>query len=206
MSSSPAPRIVVACCSVLDGSLVLLLRGDAGPKAHALPSAAVPRTGAVEAVAERLVTASAGRAPTWRAQAGVLLEDGLTVVVAAVVPTGTAPAPGHRWIPVARAKGATASALSLALGTIRDRLDQDPIAFRLLPSPFALGDLQRVYELLLGRGLHKASFRRTLLAAHLVAPTDNWRSEGRGRPAQLYRYQPRRRRPGQRPLRFELLH
>jgi hypothetical protein len=38
-----------------------------------------------------------------------------------------------------------------------------------------------------------------------VEPTDEWRSEGRGRPAQLFRYAPRKRRGGRRGVRFELL-
>jgi len=41
-----------------------------------------------------------------------------------------------------------------------------------------------------------------LQAAWLVEPTDEWRSEGRGRPAQLYRYSPRKRRPAQRGIRL----
>jgi 8-oxo-dGTP diphosphatase len=88
---------------------------------------------------------------------------------------------------------------------VRARTDQSPLAFRLLPATFTLSDLQSVYELLLGRGLHKASFRRALLAAFLVEPTDEWRSEGRGRPAQLFRYAPRRRRSARRGVRFDLL-
>jgi len=88
---------------------------------------------------------------------------------------------------------------------VRRRLDQSPLAFRLLPPAFTLSELQSVYELLLGRRLHKASFRRALQAAFLVEPIDEWRSEGRGRPAQLYRYAPRRRRAGKRGVRFDLL-
>jgi hypothetical protein len=87
----------------------------------------------------------------------------------------------------------------------RSRLDQAPIAFRLLPPTFTLSELQQTYELLLGRRLHKASFRRALQAAWLVEPTDEWRSEGRGRPAQLFRYAPRRRRNQRRGVRFDLL-
>jgi 8-oxo-dGTP diphosphatase len=90
-----------------------------------------------------------------------------------------------------------------ALAAIRARLAQSPIAFRLLPAVFTLSQLQEVYELLLARRLHKASFRRALHAAWLVEPTDEWRSEGRGRPAQLYRYAPRKRRARQRGVRFE---
>jgi len=88
------------------------------------------------------------------------------------------------------------------LASLRARLDQAPIAFHLLPLTFTLTQLQEIYELLLGRRLHKASFRRSLHAAWLVEPTDEWRSEGRGRPAQLFRYAPKKRRGGRRGVRF----
>lgn len=92
-----------------------------------------------------------------------------------------------------------------AVDAVRRRIDQSPLAFRLLPPSFTLSDLQSIYELLLGRPLHKASFRRALQAAFLVEPTDQWRSEGRGRPAQLYRYAPRRKRGAKRGVRFDLI-
>jgi len=87
---------------------------------------------------------------------------------------------------------------------VRQRLDQSPIAFRLLPPTFTLSELQGIYELLLGRRLHKASFRRALQASFLVEPTDAWRSEGRGRPAQLFRFAPKKRRRSGRGVRFDL--
>jgi 8-oxo-dGTP diphosphatase len=92
-----------------------------------------------------------------------------------------------------------------AMAAIRRRLDQSPLAFRLLPAAFTLSELQGIYELLLGRRLHKASFRRALQAAFLVEPTDEWRKEGRGRPAQLYRYAPRKRRGARRGVRFDAI-
>lgn len=93
-----------------------------------------------------------------------------------------------------------------ALDALRLHMDSAPVAFRLLPAAFTLSDLQQVYELLLGRRLHKASFRRALQAAYLVTPTDSWRREGRGRPAQLFQYAPRKRRGGgARSVRFDLL-
>lgn len=92
-----------------------------------------------------------------------------------------------------------------ALAAMRARVDDSPIAFRLLPPAFTLSELQTVYEMLLGRRLHKASFRRSLHAASLVEATDEWRSEGRGRPAQLFRYAPRRRKRPRRGVRFDLL-
>ncbi len=95
--------------------------------------------------------------------------------------------------------------LEQGLAVIRTRMDYAPVAFKLLPAMFTLGELQQIYELLLGRRLHKASFRRALQASYLVEPTDEWRREGRGRPAQLYRYAPRKRKSGRRAVRFDLL-
>jgi hypothetical protein len=89
---------------------------------------------------------------------------------------------------------------------MQGRLDQAPIAFRLLPATFTLGELQQMYELLLGKRLHKASFRRALQAAWLVEATDEWRSEGRGRPAQLFRYSPKKKRRLHRGVRFDFLY
>ena len=92
-----------------------------------------------------------------------------------------------------------------AVAAVRAQVDQQPIAFRLLPAAFTLSELQAVYELLMGRRLHKASFRRSLHASALVEATDEWRSEGRGRPAQLFRYTPPRRRRQRRGIRLDLL-
>ncbi len=102
-------------------------------------------------------------------------------------------APRHRGI------------VDAAFDMVRSRIDQSPVAFRLLPPTFTLSELQSIYERLLGRRLHKASFRRALQAAYLVEPTDEWRSEGRGRPAQLFRYAPKKRRDNRRGVRFDLL-
>ena len=95
--------------------------------------------------------------------------------------------------------------VNAALATMRSRLEQAPVAFSLLPPEFTLSELQQAYETLLGRRLHKASFRRALQAAFLVHPTNEWRSEGRGRPAQLFRYAPRKRKTNRRGVRLDLL-
>ena len=92
-----------------------------------------------------------------------------------------------------------------ALIMLRESTERAPVAFKLLGPAFTLSDLQAMYELLLGRRLHKASFRRALQAASLVEATDEWRNEGRGRPAQLFRYAPKPRRGGRGGARFDLL-
>ena len=91
-----------------------------------------------------------------------------------------------------------------AAETLRARLGSAPVAFQLVPRSFTLSDLQAVYEMILGQPLHKASFRRTLDAAGIVKPLEEWRIEGRGRPAQLYRYKPRKRRVKRHGIRFDM--
>ena len=95
--------------------------------------------------------------------------------------------------------------VTTSLGAIRARLEQQPIAFAMLPREFTLSELQATYETILARRLHKASFRRTLQAAFLVEPTGEQRGEGRGRPAQLFRFVPRRRKATRRGVRLDQL-
>lgn len=167
--------------------------------------------------ARRIAIEAADVEPAWLEQVGAF-GDGrrhptdaeLSVAYVGVVPQGTQLPSGSTggWFALADVPALAPrqrALLDAALETIRLRLDQAPIAFRLLPPTFTLSELQQTYELLLGRRLHKASFRRALQAAWLVEPTDEWRSEGRGRPAQLFRYAPRRRRNQRRGVRFDLL-
>jgi 8-oxo-dGTP diphosphatase len=132
----------------------------------------------------------------------------VTVTYFGLVPDASATRRDAEWISISELSALPArqkETLDSALTALRARVDQQPIAFRLLPAAFTLSELQAIYELLLGRRLHKASFRRSLHAAGLVEATDEWRSEGRGRPAQLFRYAPPRRRRQRRGVRFDLL-
>jgi len=164
----------------------------------------------------RIVTAALGTKPAWMTQvatsgdekrhvAGASVSVGY-VAVSAARERGLGD--GATWFPSQHLPALAprhAALVAAAADTLRERLDTAPIAFRLLPPTFTLTDLQEVYELLLNRRVHKASFRRSLQAAWLVEPTDEWRSEGRGRPAQLFRYAPRKRRGNRRGVRFDLL-
>jgi ADP-ribose pyrophosphatase YjhB (NUDIX family) len=198
--AAPSLVLALACCAWRDGALAVLV--PAGGRA-ALPQAPLATALGPDAEADAFARHVLGRAPAWRSQVGVLREGAvLLLVYAAVVSPGTEAPAGYRWAALGRAVPAPVQA---AIAHLQARLDQEPIAFRLLGPTFTLSDLQQVYERLLGRRVHKASFRRTLLAAHLVEPTDAWRSEGRGRPAQLFRYAPRRRRALARAVRFDLL-
>lgn len=199
-----------------DGELAVLLERE-GASRWVIPWEPPRGDERLDDVAQRVVRESTGSAPSWLSQIGAFAdgrhpgEEDLSVGYVALVPMGAeddAPSDASEWRPVSEVAGLgerQTAILQGALATVRDRLDLQPIAFRLLPASFTLSELQQMYELLLGRRLHKASFRRALQAAFLVEPTDEWRSEGRGRPAQLYRYAPKRRRRSRRGVRFDLL-
>ena len=61
-----------------------------------------------------------------------------------------------------------------------------------MPAEFALTELQRMYEVVLGRSLEKKAFRTRVLATDLLEALPRMR-EGRSRPAQLFRVRHRRK-------------
>lgn len=221
----PAVRSLTAAVDVVlltprDRTLaVLLLRsGDARTRDRWLLPWDAPRSEeSPEDTALRVSRAVLGSAPAALEQVGAFGDSQrhpgdaqLSVAFVGLVPhdADAQPVDGVAWVdleslPVLASR--QRAMVEAAVTAVRRRIDQSPLAFRLLPAAFTLSDLQAVYELLLGRPLHKASFRRALQAAFLVEPTDKWRSEGRGRPAQLYRYAPRKRRGHRRGVRFDLI-
>lgn len=176
-----------------------------------LPWAMLGRSEGLDGAADRIARHATGQSPDWIEQVGAFADGGshpsgapLSVCYVGVRP----------WMETVPWKDVTTVAalpdrqrrmMSAALGSMRLRLEQRPIAFSMLPRDFTLSELQATYETILARRLHKASFRRALQAAFLVEPTGEWRGEGRGRPAQLYRYAPRRRKGSRRGVRLDLL-
>lgn len=204
---------------------VLLVSADGGKGSArtrdrwTLPSDA-PRTDeSLDEAAARIARESAGAAPSLLEQAGTVgggrrAAEGpaplsqVSVGYFGLVPDGAGTQSHGDWVALSDLPPLAArqrEEIDLAVNVMRARVDQQPIAFRLLPPAFTLSELQGIYELLLGRRLHKASFRRSLHASALVEATDEWRSEGRGRPAQLFRYAPPRRKRQRRGIRFDLL-
>ncbi len=172
-----------------------------------LPGGA-PRAGeSLEAAAARIARAALGSAVAWLEQVSTRIDRDVATVLFAGLVAGAA-SDGDAWIPRDRATTLGAAARKLvdeATAAAGIWLDRTPVAFRLLPGSFTLSELQEVYEAILGRTLHKASFRRALQSARLVTPTREWRSEGRGRPAQLYRFAPRAPKASRRGVRFDWL-
>jgi len=175
-----------------------------------LPSSTPGADDSLDDTAARVAREALGAAPSSLDQAMATGgRSDVTVTYFGLAPSGgLAPKRQATWVSTSELANLPArqtAEIDAALSAMRARVDQQPIAFKLLPSTFTLSELQSVYELLLGRRLHKASFRRSLHASSLVEATDEWRSEGRGRPAQLFRYAPPWRRRQRRGIRFDLL-
>jgi hypothetical protein len=214
--TSPYSVDVVLVTAMGNELAILLTRGSTERERWALPWRA-PQTGeTLEAAAIKVAEHALSESPIWTEQIGAFgdakrhpSDSEISIAFVGLVPHETAsPTAGYTWFPMRDLPPLSPrqrAIVEAATRTIQSRLDQAPIAFRLLPSTFTLSELQQVYELLLGKRLHKASFRRALQAAWLVEPTDEWRSEGRGRPAQLYRYAPKKRRRPHRGVRFDFL-
>ncbi len=212
-------NVAVALFTPRDGALAVLLvpaaRSVRSRDRWSLPSDALLADETLDEAATRIARGVLGAVPSMLDQAYTKAETRgahpghLTITYFGLAPeSGSAASSAGSWIPandVSPSGAKLSEEIEVALSAMRARVDLQPIAFKLLPAAFTLSELQSVYELLLGRRLHKASFRRSLHASALVEATDEWRSEGRGRPAQLFRYSPPRRRRRRRGIRFDLL-
>jgi 8-oxo-dGTP diphosphatase len=78
--------------------------------------------------------------------------------------------------------------LTYALARLRNKLEYTTVGFELLQAAFTLGELQAVYEAILGRPLDNRNFRRKIDLLGILTPIRHAQRPGRTRPAQLYRF------------------
>ena len=69
---------------------------------------------------------------------------------------------------------------------IKEKVNSSDIVFNMMPEYFTLGDLQQVYEVLLGKKLLDCPFRRII--ASKVEKTDKMKTGEGHRPSYLYKY------------------
>lgn len=79
------------------------------------------------------------------------------------------------------------SILDYAIERLRNKLEYTTVGFQLLPEKFTLGELQAVYEAILGRHLDKRNFRRKIALLKILKPLRELQHTGR-KPAQLFRF------------------
>ncbi len=209
--ASAAVAVDVAVFTVRDGSLhVLLAQARSGPFAGwwALPGG---RVGEEESLDE----AAARELPAPTAARDVYLEQLYTfgqprrdprgrVVSVAYVGlvadpervSGAAPDKyaGVAWHPVSRLPPLAydhAAVVRLAVTRLRAKLQYTNLAYTLLPPSFTLGELQSLYEAILGRKLDRRNYRRRVLSLGLLRPLRRMR-RGAHRPAALYAFRSRR--------------
>ncbi len=73
------------------------------------------------------------------------------------------------------------------LQNLRRKIEYTDMAFNLVPATFTLPDLQRVYELILGKGVYKANFRDKI-ADRVEETGEKGKSVTGNKLSQLYRY------------------
>ncbi|NLE89057.1 MAG: NUDIX hydrolase [Myxococcales bacterium] len=76
----------------------------------------------------------------------------------------------------------------VALERLRAKIRYQPIGFELLPPKFTLGQLQRLYEDILGRALDKRNFRKAILRMGVLDELDEVEEGVSHRPPRLYRF------------------
>jgi len=81
-----------------------------------------------------------------------------------------------------------AKIIEYAVERLKNKIEYTDIAFNLMPELFTLTELQQVYEVILGKELLKANFRRKI--ADMVLETDEYERDAGHRPSKLFKYNP----------------
>ena len=77
-------------------------------------------------------------------------------------------------------------AIVSGISRLKNKLEYTDIVFNMMPEYFTLGELQQVYEVILGKKLLDPAFRRII--ADKVEKTDKMKIGGGHRPSVLFRY------------------
>ena len=75
--------------------------------------------------------------------------------------------------------------LETALGHLKYKARVEPIGFELLPQKFTLGQLQKLYEAILGANLDKRNFRRKIMSRGILGELDEKQTGVPHKPAKL---------------------
>ncbi len=76
--------------------------------------------------------------------------------------------------------------IASGISRLKNKLEYTDIVFNMMPECFTLGDLQQVYEVILGKKLLDPAFRRMI--ANKVEKTTKMKTGGGHRPSMLFKY------------------
>lgn len=79
-----------------------------------------------------------------------------------------------------------AKMIEYGIERLKNKIEYTDIAFNLMPELFTLSELQQVYEVILGKELLAAAFRRKI--ADMVIETNQFTKDAGHRPSKLYRF------------------
>ncbi|MBD3581676.1 NUDIX hydrolase [Flavobacterium selenitireducens] len=80
--------------------------------------------------------------------------------------------------------------LDKALSALRKQLNYKPIGLRLLPAKFTMPELQKLYEIILGKKLNRGNFYRKMLRFGILEKLNESRKGGAHKAPDLYRFEP----------------
>jgi len=206
MTASPLVAVDVVIFTIDAGQLTALLvevKSGLFAGCWAFPGGLVPVGEAPDATAIRELLAQTGIRDVYLEQLRTFGDPSrdphahvVSIAYFALVPAkGQAPAGNAKyarlgWFPV-RALPSLAydhnAIAQYALERLQAKLEYTNIVYSLLPHEFTLGELQEIYEIILGRRLDRRNFRKKVLTRDLLRPLRRQR-RGAHRPAQLYSF------------------
>lgn len=95
------------------------------------------------------------------------------------------------WFPVKKLPKLAydhAEIIDYAINRLKDKLEHSNIVYSLLPQEFTLSELQRIYEIILGKKIDKRNFRKKFFSLRLVKNSGKKRRGEANRPAELYSF------------------
>lgn len=203
----PLCTVDMSIFSLIDGELnVLLVYRDEHPckDSWALPGGFIDlkKDKSTEAAAHRKLKEKTGLASAYLEQVetmGSATRDprgwSMTVLYYALVDiTRVALTDSNKqtqWWPLSKIRKETLAfdhndLISVAMKRLQAKATYTALPIELMPKEFTLTELQKVFEMILGRTLQAKAFRNRVLSAKMVEETGNSKIAGK-RPAQLYR-------------------
>lgn len=111
----------------------------------------------------------------------------ITICYSVLLPTDILlTTPTSNWIKAQKSKS-DKQIIAYATQRLQWKIEYTNVVYSLLPHTFTLSDLQKTYEVILGKKLDKRNFRKKILSLQFLKPTGEKRIDS-ARPAQMYTF------------------